>query len=109
MNKYKLKKILENHGIYYLDAFRCCEMSKDRDYVRGWLNAVYGIAEKTNIKLYSGAINDLLCRFSNVYNLSELLSKNSQNIIVPSYVVNNEAYLNGYDDARNYIFSNVMK
>lgn len=97
-----LKKILEDHALYYIKDYEQHEICRNRDYVRGLLDAVYNIAEKTGVELYSGTINDLLCRFSNIRNLSELLSESSQEVVeVPNYVTDSEPYL-------KYIFLKVM-
>lgn len=105
MNKYKFKKILEDHALYYVKKYEQHEICRNRDYIRGWLDAVYNIAEKTGIKLYSGTLNNLLCRFYNISNLSKILSESSQEVVVvPNYVTDSEPYLKGYDDIHEYIY-----
>ena len=57
MNKYKFKKILEDHPLFYGEESRLHnERCRNRDYIRGWLYAVDSIANKTGIKLYSGVM-----------------------------------------------------
>lgn len=108
MNKYELKKILEDHSLYYGNLFvHHMDVCKHHDYVVGWLDAVDSIATKTNIKLYSGVINDLLCRFSNIRNPSEILKKLQETINTPMYITDKEAYLKGYNDVCDYIFLRI--
>lgn len=111
MNKYKFKKILENHSLYYADMYKQHQqLCIQRDYVRGWMDAIRDIANKTGIKLYSGILNDLLCRFSTIHNISEILSDDSQEVvIIPHHIIDKDAYLKGHDDVCEYINLKIME
>lgn len=109
MNKYEFKKILEDHSLYYLDRYKQHQqLCIQRDYVRGWTDTIYNLANKTGIKLYSGILNDLLCRFSTIHNISEILSDSFQVVIIPHHIIDKDAYLKGRDDVREYINLKIM-
>lgn len=109
MNKYKFKKILEDHPLFYGEESRLHnERCRNRYYIRGWLYAVDSIANKTGIKLYSGVLNDFICKFFVIYNLSEILFEGLQSdVIIPNSVTDTKAYLKGYDDVYKYMFLNI--
>lgn len=109
MNKYKFKKILEDHSLYYADRYKQHQqICIQRDYVRGWTDTIWDLANKTGIKLYSGILNDLLCIFSTIYNISEILSDDSQEVIIPHHINDKDAYLKGHDDVYEYINLKIM-
>lgn len=108
MNKYKFKKILEDHSLYYLEYRYKQQLYIQRDYVRGWTDTIYDLANKTGIKLYSGILNDLLCRFSTIHNISEILSDSFQWVIIPRHIIDKDAYLKGHDNVCEYINLKIM-
>lgn len=109
MNKYKFKKILEDHSLYYADRYEQHRLSCIQcDYARGWTDAIWDLANKTGIKIYSGILNDLLCRFSTIHNISEILSDCSQEVIIPHHINDKDAYLKGHDDVCEYINLKIM-
>lgn len=109
MNKYKFKKILENHPLFYgVECRLHNERCYNRDYIRGWLNAVDSIANKTGIKLHSGVLNDFICKFFIIYNLSEILFEGLQSdVIIPNKVTDPKVYIKGYDDVYEYMILNI--
>lgn len=108
MNKYNFKKILEDHSLYYLEYRYKQQLCIQRDYVRGWTDTIYDLANKTGIKLYSGILNDLLCRFSTIHNISEILSDSFQVVIIPHHIIDKDAYLKGHDNVCEYINLKIM-
>lgn len=110
MNKYKFKKILENHPLFYgVECRLHNERCYNRDYIRGWLDAVDSIANKTGIKLHSGVLNDFICKFFIIYNLSEILFEGLQSdVIIPNKVTDPNVYIKGHDDIYEYMILNIM-